>query len=495
MFLRNDHGLDLSGGGAALSFGRAPAPPRKPTLADRLARRFPDFELTPDLGSRIGSRDWFRGVATCAGLIAVTCMLAPATERPLHGYVPAPLKGADFEEVRALAVTPLALGANSGRHMGATKLVSPLADTPERPRIEGSATLYGGNGLASLLQRSGVGRDEAGEVADLVKGAISLGDIPSGTRIDYVLGRRADKSKPRPLENLAFRARFDLNLAVERAGDQLALKQLPIAIDSTPLRVRGDIGGSLYRSARAAGVPAKLVEQYIKAVASRGGTGRMGSGEFELIAERQRAATGEVKYGNLLYGGLYQGKSKLQLVRWDRGGKTQWLDGTGRGEQHGTAAMPVTGRLTSTFGRRRHPLLGYTRMHEGIDLAAPSGTPIRAAMDGVVAMAGRKGGYGNYVRLNHGGGLATGYGHMSRIAVRPGAHVSRGQVIGYVGSTGLSTGPHLHYELWKNGVAVNPGRVSFSSVQQLAGSDLREFKARLSRLMAVPVGGGVGGSK
>jgi murein DD-endopeptidase MepM/ murein hydrolase activator NlpD len=324
----------------------------------------------------------------------------------------------------------------------------------------------------------------------MVSGVVAPGAIPSGTRIAYVLGRRSDKSQPRPLENLAFRARFDLNLEIARAGGQLALKELPIAIDSTPLRVRGSVGGSLYRSARAAGVPAKLVEQYIKTMATRVGVSRLGSGEFELIAERQSAATGEVKYGNLLYGGLYQGKSKTQLVRWEQAGKTQWLDGTGRGEQRGSASMPVFGRLTSSYGMRRHPVLGYARMHKGLDLAAPQGTPIRAAMDGVVASAGRAGGYGNFVKLMHSAGLATGYGHMSRIAVRAGARVSRGQVIGYVGSTGISTGPHLHYEVWRNGVAINPGRVSFSSVQQLAGADLREFKARLNRLLSVPVGGG-----
>ena len=123
-----------------------------------------------------------------------------------------------------------------------------------------------------------------------------------------------------------------------------------------------------------------------------------------------------------------------------------------------------------------------------MDIGAPYGSPIYAAIDGVVAMAGRAGGYGNFVKLNHAGGVATGYGHMSRIAVSRGQHVSRGQVIGYVGSTGMSTGPHLHWEVWKNGRAVNPRSISLSSVATLSGATLRAFKAKVAGLMAVRVG-------
>jgi len=105
-----------------------------------------------------------------------------------------------------------------------------------------------------------------------------------------------------------------------------------------------------------------------------------------------------------------------------------------------------------------------------------------------VIFAGHAGGYGNFIRLNHGGGLVSGYGHLSRIAVAPGQHVSRGQVIGNVGSTGLSTGPHLHWEIWRNGQAVNPQSFSFDSVSQLSGDALRAFRARVASLLAVKPG-------
>ena len=112
--------------------------------------------------------------------------------------------------------------------------------------------------------------------------------------------------------------------------------------------------------------------------------------------------------------------------------------------------------LTSGFGTRQHPIYGGRRAHSGIDLAAPAGTPIYATADGMVGRAQWQGGYGLFVEMEHGGGLATRYGHMSRLNVAAGQQVSKGDIIGYVGSTGLSTGPHLHYEIRVNGQAVNP---------------------------------------
>jgi murein DD-endopeptidase MepM/ murein hydrolase activator NlpD len=119
-------------------------------------------------------------------------------------------------------------------------------------------------------------------------------------------------------------------------------------------------------------------------------------------------------------------------------------------------AMPVRGSFTSRFGFRTHPLFGRRHFHSGVDIAAPRGTPVRAAMDGTVLYAGWYGGYGKLVVLDHGGGLSTLYGHLSAILVNPGARVTRSQVIGRVGSTGYSTGPHLHYEVRRNGRPVDP---------------------------------------
>jgi murein DD-endopeptidase MepM/ murein hydrolase activator NlpD len=148
-------------------------------------------------------------------------------------------------------------------------------------------------------------------------------------------------------------------------------------------------------------------------------------------------------------------------------------------------AWPVAARITSGFGVRVHPILRFARFHRGIDFGARYGTPIVAASDGRVTGAGWAGGYGQQVRIAHAGAISTSYSHMSRIVAAPGSLVRQGQLIGYVGSSGLSTGPHLHYEVRRNGAAVNPLGVKFASRALLEGQDLDRFKARLAQLMAI----------
>ncbi|HQX94743.1 MAG TPA: M23 family metallopeptidase, partial [Thermomonas sp.] len=147
--------------------------------------------------------------------------------------------------------------------------------------------------------------------------------------------------------------------------------------------------------------------------------------------------------------------------------------------------MPIPyARLSSGFGGRRHPVLGRMRMHKGVDYAAGSGTPIQAAGDARVEFVGRKGGYGNTVILNHGAGKTTLYAHMSRFArLRPGQHVAQGTTIGYVGSTGMSTGPHLHYEFRVNGAHVNPLKMTLPPPAPLSGPALAAFKNETRRAL------------
>jgi murein DD-endopeptidase MepM/ murein hydrolase activator NlpD len=494
VFLRNDHGLELAGGGAARglgarAFGQAPRVAQPLGRIDRLRAATGGIDWAPDLGAQIASRDWWRGLATFTALCSTAWLLAPGFP-PLVGATPAPLDGAAWEETRAQGIAPLAWGADTGHRMAANDLVAPLAEAPERPTVELNATLGEGDDFGSVLTRAGVGRTDARNAAGLVAQAVALGDIQPGTRIALTLGRRPARTVARPLEKLALRARFDLALSLDRAGSGLVMTRQRIAIDATPLRIQGLVGSSLYRSARAAGAPARVVESYIKALATRLSIGRdiAAADSFDLIVEQQRAATGEVRLGDLLYAGIDQGQRQVQLVRWDDQGKASWFDAKGQSERRGFMGMPVAGRITSSFGYRMHPLLGYLKMHKGLDIGAPYGSPIYAALDGVVQGAGRSGGYGNFVKLVHGSGLASGYGHMSRIAVSRGEQVRQGQVIGYVGSTGISTGPHLHWEVWRNGQTINPRSISFASMQALSGETLRRFKARVAGLLAVKAG-------
>ncbi|GAA0866478.1 hypothetical protein GCM10009115_29440 [Sphingopyxis soli] len=469
----------------AIPFRPARADPEPLSWRDRLAH----LDLVPDLGADIGSRDWWRGLATLTLLCGAAISTFPGV-KPLSVRAPA-LDAADFNEARAQMIVPLAFGGDTGRHMAATDAVRPLAQTPERPQIELTATLGAGDSFARVLERSGVGGGDAQAIAAQVSSAVPLADIAPGTRVDLILGRRAARTMPRPVDALAMRARFDLRIEMEREGGRLVMRRIPIAVDSTPLRIRGTVGGSLYRSARAAGASPEVIQSYLRVIGRQISVGSdiRSSDQFDIIVEHRRAETGESETGKLLYAGLVRGgKAKLSMIEWTVEGRTQWFEASGVGERRGGMVRPTNGRVTSTFGMRRHPILGYRRMHSGLDFGGGYGAPIYAVNDGFVTIAGRTGGFGNYVKLSHGGGLGTGYGHMSRIAVRPGQHVSRGQVIGYIGSSGLSTGPHLHYEVYRNGVPVNPMSVAFVTRARLEGQALANFRARIRQLTSVAPG-------
>ena len=169
----------------------------------------------------------------------------------------------------------------------------------------------------------------------------------------------------------------------------------------------------------------------------------------------------------------------------DRHGRADFYDEKGRSIRKALLRTPMDGvRISSGFGMRRHPVLGYSKMHKGIDFAAPTGTPIYAAGDGVVEKGGRYSSYGNYVRIRHNNNIKTAYAHLSRYGsnIRPGTRVKQGQVIGYVGTTGRSTGPHLHYEIMLNGAHVNPQSVKLPTMVTLDSGDMKKFKEMVRRL-------------
>ncbi len=459
-------------------------------------RRMARLDLAPDLAEDIGSRRWFRGLGTMVGLGALALAFWPDFA-PLEARAAMPADEQVADELRSQMIMPLALGADSGKRMGPTTRVLPLAHAPERPQIELLATLAPGDSFASMLRRAGVSAQDIGRVSALIGDAMPISEIAPGTQIDIVLGRRPAENAPRPLDQLKFRARFDLELEVGRQnadpetgiGGNLALQRNVIRVDDTPLRLRGPVGSSLYRSMRAAGVPASAVQEYIKTLDSQIDMDReiRSSDQFDIIIAYRRAATGERQAGQLLYAGIERGgEPRTQLMRW--GDEGRFYEASGVGEQRGGLLAPVPGGVSSSYGMRRHPILGYRRMHSGLDFRARRGTPIVAVTDGKVAGAGRMGGCGIAVKLSHGGGLQTRYCHMSRMAVRSGQDVRRGQVIGYVGSTGLSTGPHLHYEMYRGGRAINPASVQFVTRAQLSGTELIDFRRQLIRLKEIEVG-------
>jgi murein DD-endopeptidase MepM/ murein hydrolase activator NlpD len=248
-----------------------------------------------------------------------------------------------------------------------------------------------------------------------------------------------------------------------------------------PLRIRGRVGDGLYWSLRAAGAGPDVAAQYLAALATEIDVGEVGpSDSFDMVLGRNR---------ELLYAGLDRAADgDLQLVRWTANGRGEWIDAANAlrpAPMTSGLAMPANGPITSYFGYRYHPILHFTRFHAGVDIGAAWGSPIVAAADGQVAAAGWAGGYGREVQIAHGGGTVSIYGHLSGIVAQPGSFVRRGQLIGYVGSSGLSTGPHLHFEVRQSGTPVNPLGVRFTSVPMVDTHLADAVKARLKALLSV----------
>jgi murein DD-endopeptidase MepM/ murein hydrolase activator NlpD len=210
---------------------------------------------------------------------------------------------------------------------------------------------------------------------------------------------------------------------------------------------------------------------------------------FRVVFERLMSPEGEVRLGRILASDFQTGGRTLTAFRFDSGGRSALFDADGKSLRRAFLRAPVEfRRISSQFARaRRHPVLGIFRRHEGTDYAADRGTPVMASGDGVVLRAGVAGGYGNLIELRHRSGITTRYGHLRGFArgVRAGARVTQGQVIGYVGSTGLASGPHLHYEFRVNGVARDSRRVELGNGDPLPPSQRAAFLRERDRLIAL----------
>jgi len=254
-----------------------------------------------------------------------------------------------------------------------------------------------------------------------------------------------------------------------------------IAQTADAIRVQGAVTDGLYWSIRDAGVSPQITADYLHALSTKIDVGSDVApyDRFDLVIAK---GSGQLEYAALHHA---EGGGGVELLKWNADGHSDWFDGSAGQAQSSGFMAPVAGRITSGFGMRYHPILHYERFHAGLDFGAAYGSPIVAAADGHVVAAGWAGGYGNEVQIAHGGGVVSLYGHMSGIVARPGELVRQGQVIGYVGSTGLSTGPHLHFEVKVNGQAVNPLDVRLQTRSEISSADEAAFKARLKQMQSI----------
>ena len=286
------------------------------------------------------------------------------------------------------------------------------------------------------------------------------------------------------LLSISFSPSIDHEITVSRAADgSFSAKDTERDLVARYHRAGGTIDSSLYLAAMQAGIPADVVVDMIHMFSYQVDFQRdiHPGDKFQVLYSYYYTPEGKAaKQGVIDYASMTLGGKSMVLYRYQPkdGSGTDYLDAHGRSAKSLLMKTPVDGaRISSRFGMRFHPVLGYSRMHKGVDFAVPVGTPVMAAGSGTIRYEGRARGYGNFLMIRHNSEYSTAYGHLSRFAkgVHIGSHVHQGQIVAYSGNTGLTTGPHLHYEVRVHGKQVNPLRVKIAKGVQLKGKALQAF--------------------
>jgi murein DD-endopeptidase MepM/ murein hydrolase activator NlpD len=355
--------------------------------------------------------------------------------------------------------------------------------------------------LTALLKKNGVADDDANQVVSALSQLMDVSHLDPSQKVRIAFSAGAQEGAvARPMRVSIYKdgvhqatiARTDNNVFVR--GDEPAPLPTTVA-DAEPTAPSGGpptLYNAIYETALEQQVPKPLVDELIRVFAfDVDFQQRVTPGDsMEILhslpdPSAKDAAPPEVLYASLSLGSAVK---KFYRFRTPDDGVVDYYDDAGRSAKKFLIRKPVpVGALTSGFGYRRHPILGRMILHAGVDYAAPSGTPILAAGNGIVEKAGRSSGYGNLIVIKHTNGYETAYGHQSRFAkgIVPGVRVHQGEVIGYVGSTGLSTGPHVHFEIRVNGQPVDPLRIRLPRGRVLQGEYLQAFERERDRIDAL----------
>lgn len=356
--------------------------------------------------------------------------------------------------------------------------------------IEYTLTLEAGDTVSDLLHDAGLDTQSVHDLTARLREKVDLRSIPAGQ--DFIVSylETSPDGSTRTLDTIRFFTRDDKNIQVQRKDGRFTVSSAERTLTRVEKAAKGTIVNSLFNAAIEADLPESLVIPFIELFAwDIDFTRDIRTGDsFRVVYEKIYDEHGNlVRYGNILGGELTSRGKTLQSFRMvTSDGNVAYYNAQGLSKRRALLRTPIKfTRISSGFSRsRKHPVLGYTRAHRGTDFAAPTGTPIKAAGDGVIAEIGWKGGYGRYIRVRHNSKFDTAYAHMHRFAkgMRNGVRVRQGQLIGYVGTTGLSSGPHLHYEVHINGDKVDPLKVTLPAAEPLPARDLSAFRAQVARL-------------
>ena len=379
----------------------------------------------------------------------------------------------------------------------------PMADLLEQhPAISTRAlAIENGGTLMGMLQDAGVTQQDAVSVVEAMRDIHSPRSVRAGQIFEASFGPKdalfpkrlveapETDSPPIRLLSLSFAPAIDREVRIDLSstGEYVA-QEFTKELIAQHQHAGATIDSSLYLAAMQAGIPAATVVEMIHMFSYDVDFQRdvQPGDQFKVFFSHYYTAEGEsAKPGEILTASMTLSGKTRTLYRFETTEDDEFFDIEGNSARSLLMRTPVDGaRISSRFGARRHPILGYTRMHQGIDFAVSSGTPIMAAGNGTVTLAGRSGGYGNLLIIRHANGFSTAYAHLSKYAngVRKGARVRQGQIVAYSGATGLATGPHLHYEVRENGKQVNPATIKVASGRKLEGQELELFMAERDRI-------------
>ena len=307
-----------------------------------------------------------------------------------------------------------------------------------------------------------------------------LTNIYSGRKLLIVLKKLEDGSKT--IVNFLYPVNNTTSVEVRKVQGNFTVKENILQLYKKEVLVRKVISNNLYSSAVSSGVEPNIIVEFARIFGFEVDFQRdIREGDwFEILYEKFEDDNNKVRdTGKIIYASMYVNGEEINLYNFKYKNEEDYYNIKGKSITKSLMKTPINGaRLSSSFGMRKHPILGYNKMHRGTDFAAPSGTPIMASGSGTVTRARWCGGGGNCVKIKHNSTYETIYAHMKSFAkgIKEGRKVKQGQIIGYVGSTGLSTGPHLHYEVVVNGKKVNSQKLKLPSGKTLKGDERKQFE-------------------
>lgn len=335
--------------------------------------------------------------------------------------------------------------------------------------------------LISLLKRARISTANAHAVVNELGTVSNLRKLQRGQEIRL----QRQLADGRSIKALWIRDSFGEQAVAAREGASYRAAREPVETLALTRLVEGTITDNLYLSAKRAGLPDSVIIDLIRMMSFNVDFEReiREGDQFQVYFERRFApAFDDMENGRILHVDLALKRRPVNATWYqDDDGDGGYFDDSGESTRRALMKTPLdVAVVTSRYGQRKHPVLGYTRMHKGVDFRAPTGTPIMAAGDGIVEMAARNGSYGNYIRIKHGGSYKTAYGHLSRYGrgIKRGTRVKQGQIIGYSGATGRVTAAHLHYEVLVSGKQTNPLTLELPTGRVLGGEDLQRFQRR-----------------